>query len=87
MWRSRFPRSLAGHRVGARRRIRREHQPAHQQLAEDLTGDVGLPAQQALPVGQPSAQLVADAVAPLRRAAESVEMLQTGLDAGLGAPR
>jgi hypothetical protein len=69
-------RRAALYRVGAGHRVGREHQAPLDKLAEDLAGDVGLTAQQPLPVGEPGTQLVADAVAPLRCSVEPVEVLE-----------
>jgi hypothetical protein len=58
--------------VGARLGIRREREAPDEQPTKNLPRDLRLPAKHPAPLSESGAQLVADAVAPLRRAAEAV---------------
>ncbi len=64
------------HRVGARFGVGREHEPADEQLAQDLPRHLRLTTEEPVPLGEPSAQRVADAMAPLGRTAQAVQVFE-----------
>ncbi len=77
---------LAGDLVAAGlvRHLRRHHELASEELAEDLPGERRLPPDEAVPVGEATADLAPElAIVPARRRArQPVQVLELGLDLG-----